>query len=479
MMKRNSNLDRSGTPRAAGVVFRLAVMGLCAALAACGVVPDGAGIIEKEAHNERPPIVTGLHGNLSPEQSAEYLKREGASPTMLDHLALEQAVTQTPLTGSNAIRILVDGEQTFAAMFAAIRAARRSIDLEYFIFEDVKSGNERLSDLLIAKRREGVVVNVMYDSFGSAATPPDFFSRLKKAGINVVQFNPVDPLEVRKFWSPNHRDHRKILVVDGDTAITGGINLSSTYESSGSGRSGAPGSLKDAYWHDTDLEIRGPAVMQLQLLFLDHWKSQKGPALTPGKYMPPPHPSGDDELVRVIGSTAGKDIPHYYVTLLDAIRTAQKRIWLTAAYFVPTDEQLYALIAAKRRGVDVRILAPDQGDSLLSTVMQHAAYPDLLKAGIRVFETHNEVLHSKTVIVDGVWTVIGSSNFDHRSVVFNDEADVVIVGRDTGEQLEKLFEQDCAKATEITRDKWHRRAPLKRLQEQLAPLYLSVVKSDL
>lgn len=472
--------EEGDTGRSRVLLVRAATLALCAGLAACGNVPDGAGIILEKAAVASPPIVTSAGGRaLSLVQSAQILKNAGASAQFIDHLAFEQAIAETPLTDGNSTRVLVDGADTFKAMFQLMRGARRSIDLESFIFEDVSDGRATLGDLLVRKRRQGVTVNVMYDSFGSGSTPPEFFERLKKAHINIVQFNPIDPLEAKKLWSPNHRDHRKILVVDGAVAITGGINMSSTYESGGSGHSGAPKDLKDAYWHDTDLEIRGPAARHLQQLFLDHWASQKGPALPREKFASAPPPSAGHELVRVIGSAAGKDVPHYYVTLLDAVRHAESRIWLTAAYFVPTDEQRYALIAAAKRGVDVRILVPDKGDSALSTLMQHSNYGALLKAGIRIWETHNEVLHSKTVIVDGVWTVVGSSNFDHRSVIFNDEADVVVVGRGTGGELERNFEKDLATAHEVTKRKWSHRAPIKRLREELAPLYLAVMKSNL
>jgi cardiolipin synthase A/B len=459
-------------------LFRVMLLALCAGVTACAGVPDGARIIEQKSATASPAIITGVHGPLSAQRSAEVLKKEGASDALLSHLALEEAVAEIPLTSGNSTRVLVDGKDTFRAMFALIASAKRSINLEYFIFEDVKSDGINLGNLLIKKRRQGVAVNVMYDAFGSGSTPPEFIDRLKKNRIKVVQFNPINPLQAKKRYAPNDRDHRKILVVDGLTAITGGVNLSTTYQTSGSGRSGNPSDTVDTYWHDTDIEIRGPAVAQLQKLFLDHWSKQKGPSLGKLNYFPPQASNGD-ELIRVIGSTADKTIPHYYVTLLSAIRSAQKRIWLTAAYFVPTDEQMYALTAAARRGVDVRLVVPDKSDSMLSTLMQHSHYEDLLESGVHIYETHNEVLHSKTVIVDGLWTVIGSSNFDHRSVVFNDEVDVVIVGRKTGAELERLFQQDCAKARQVTRERWNHRAPLKRLEETVAPLWLMTVKSNL
>lgn len=458
--------------------FPAALLLLCAGVTGCASVPDGSRIIDQKTTTAPPAIVTTARGPMTSGRSAEILTGMGITGALQKHLALEQEVAEIPLTAGNSTRVLVDGEDTFKAMFQAISGAKRSINLEYFIFEDVKSANVRLGDLLIKKRRQGVAVNVIYDSFGSATTPPEFFERLKKARIKVVEFNPLNPLQAHKLYSPVDRDHRKILVVDGVTAITGGVNLSETYQSTGSGKSERSADAANTYWHDTDIEIRGPAVAQLQTLFFDHWAKQKGPPLGKKNYFLV-HPPGGTELIRVIGSTASKTIPHYYVTLLSAMRAAQQRIWLTAAYFVPTDEQMDALVRAAQRGVDVRILVPDKSDSNMSTLMQHSHYHRLLEAGAMIFETHDVVLHSKTVIVDGLWTVIGSSNFDHRSVVFNDEVDVVIVGSKTGGELERLFEADCAKATQVTRKKWSHRAPFKRLKETIAPLWLMTIKSNL
>ncbi len=458
--------------------FHVALAVLCASLTACGNVPNGQRIIDREAAMATPAFITNAHSAFNPEKSAALFRKAGVPDYLMHHLAVEQAINQEPLIDGNSTRLLVDGDETFNAIFNAIKGAHSSINMEFFIFEDVKNGNESLSDLLIRKRRQGVAVNVIYDSFGSGATPPEFFNRLKKAGVKLVQYNPVAPFEVKRKYAPNHRDHRKIIVVDGVIAFTGGINLSRTYESSWSGRSGPPRDLGNDYWRDTDIEIKGPAVAVMQHLFLDHWKGQKGPEPDKKNYFPPLHDEGN-ELIRVIGSHPGHDTQHYYATLLSALQSARARIWLTAAYFVPTDEQADALLAAAHRGVDVRILVPARSDSQLSLVMQHADFEDLLKAGVKIFETHDEVLHSKSVVIDGVWSVIGSSNFDHRSVVFNDEADVVVVGRKTGAELESLFVRDCAQAKEVTWHDWKHRNVMERTKELLATMWLSVFKSDL
>lgn len=448
-------------------------------LAACAAVPDADRIIENKAATATPPKVVGATGPLSAEQSAEILKDIGATDALRRHLAIEQNVAGTPLVTGNSVRVLQDGEDTFRAMFAAIRNARHSVNMEYYIFEDVESDGETLSSLLVRKRREGVAVNLMYDSFGSASTPAEFFDKLKQAGVQVVAFNPVVPLPAK--GSPLERDHRKILVTDGSLAIIGGINLSKTYLSSGSGSSGPsrdPKGAQDAFWHDTAVELCGPVAAQAQRFFLDAWKQQKGPALDEKTLLRVAPPAGQ-EVVRIIASPSKNDVPRYYVTLLSAIRTATKNIWLTNAYFVPTEQQMDDLKAAARRGVDVRILLPDISDSKTALILQRSRYGELLKAGVKIYEARNQVLHSKTVVIDGVWSVIGSSNFDHRSVVFNAEVDAVIIGEETGREMERIFEKDMNAASEVTLQKWKKRPIFRKLKETVVPLWLAGLKSNL
>jgi cardiolipin synthase len=170
-------------------------------------------------------------------------------------------------------------------------------------------------------------------------------------------------------------------------------------------------------------------------------------------------------VARVLGSTPDKEIPRYYVTLLSAIRNAEKSIRLSAAYFVPTAQEMEDLTAAARRGVDVRLLLPDKSDSPLSIAVAHSHYSDLLRAGVKIYETHKLVLHSKTVVVDGVWSAIGSSNFDHRSVIFNDEVDVVVLGSETANELESQFADDQGRASAIDLTAWENRGLPEKMKE--------------
>jgi cardiolipin synthase len=428
--------------------------------------------IDRAGQAEKPELV-GSHGPLTQKQSKAILDRlakTSKDASLLErHLAIEQAVAESPLVAGNRTRMLRDGAVTFREMFQAIQSAKVEINLEYYTFEDVEIDGAHLGDLLLAKHQQGVAINVIYDSYGSVATPPAFFKRLKDGGVNLVEFNPVNPLDARSGYALNDRDHRKILVVDGALAIVGGINLSASYEAPSIAKSGNPdGPVLP--WRDNDAEIEGPAAAQLQALFAAHWAAQKGPAFQ-GPVELPLGPAKGSEVVRIIGSTPDHSVPRYYVTVLSAISNAEKSVFINAAYFVPTHQEMEDLEEAAKRGVDVRLLLPAISDSDLSMSVGHSRYSDLLEAGVKIYEMPNVILHSKLVTVDGVWSVIGSSNFDHRSILFNDEVDAVIVGSDTADQLQTMFAEDQAKSTSITLEAWRNRPFGEKAHEMLDRLW--------
>lgn len=451
---------------------------ICATLGGCASVPDyddqRAGPASTAAAS---PNIVGARGPLTDRQSKALLARidtQSGDPGVLQrHLAIEQAVAESPLLAGNRTHLLRDGPATFQAMFAAIQGAKQQIDLEYFIVEDIESDGVRLGDLLVAKRQAGVAVNLIYDSYGSKGTPASFFQRLAQAGVKIVEYNPINPLDSRNGYALNARDHRKILVVDGALAVVGGVNLSSTYESNPSSKGPSPGAPA-LHWRDTDLQISGPAAAALQTLFLDHWRAQNGPAMDKVILSPVTQAVGDS-VVRIIGSTPNHQIPRYYVTLLSSIRNAEKRIYLSAAYFVPTHQEMEDLIHAARRGIDVRLLLGDQSDSELALTVARSRYSDLLKAGVKIYETHGVMLHSKTIVIDGVWSVVGSSNFDPRSVLFNDEIDVVVLGSETAQELEAMFADDLRGATQIDPATWDKRPVLEQLDGVFWRLWQSML----
>ncbi len=438
-------------------------------LAACATVPEYDPTMGRTATVAKPEII-GTAGPLPAAESRALLLRlgggePGVGGMLWRHLTIEQAVAETPLIAGNRIQLLRDGPASFQAIFAAIHAARQRIDLEYFIFEDVEFNGEKLGDLLTAKRREGVTVNIIIDSFGTSATPAAFLERLRAAGVTIVAFNPLNPLAAGTNFAPNHRDHRKILLADGRLAIIGGVNLSADYQSHPSRGSSTPPATPKLPWRDTDLRIEGPAVAQVQALFDKHWHDQNGPPLPQAK---PPAAEAGHEVMRIIGSTPDHAIPRYYVAMLSAIRMAERSISITAAYFVPTRQAREDLAEAARRGVAVRLLLPDASDSPRAIDVAHSTYAELLDAGVKIHETHGIVLHAKTVVIDGVWSMVGSSNFDQRSVLFNDEVDAVVLGTETAIALERMFDDDLRGAHAINAAEWSRRPLPQKLREQLS-----------
>jgi cardiolipin synthase A/B len=428
------------------------------ALGACAHVPviDESRLMQ-EATGAGKITVFDARGPLSARQSRALLAqvaRQAPNAGALErHLSAEQIVAESPLFAGNSVRILRDGSGTFPVMFDAIAGARRTLDLEYYIFEDVQSGGRRLSDLLVDRSRAGVRVRIIYDAFGSIDTPPAFFDRLRAAGVQLVKYNPINPLKAAGHYSPNMRDHRKILVADDAVAIMGGINLSSEESAATIGgfeaERAAKTQAKRPVWHDIDVEIRGPVVPEVARLFSEHWREQGGPA--PAEEASPPGlpQRAGRQIVRVIGSSPERLTTRYYATVLTAMRTADSSVWLTAAYFVPTHQELRALEAAGRRGVDVRVLLPSHSDIKFIIPVQRSYYPGLLRAGVKLFERNDGIVHSKTMVVDDVWSLVGSSNFDQRSVLFNDEVDAVILGKSTADQLRAQLEDDMRHATRV------------------------------
>src|SRR5665213_1821059 len=444
---------------------------IACALGACTHVPT----ISAPAASQVPGHVrvTGARGPLSQRETDALLKRLAAQApdagALERHMAIEQAVAGAPLYSGNRVTILRDGDNVFGATFAAIHAAQHYLYLEYYTLEEIEHDGEQLSDVLIAKQQAGVQIDVIYDSVGSISTPGAFFDRLTAAGIQVQRFNPIVPLT--RHFSINNRDHRKLLLADGRVAIIGVVNLSTDYLSNAFSSGSEPKSGPKEPWHDTDLQIAGPAVGELKQLFDQHWQQQGGAATALAAANEDRTAQGD-QVVRILGSRAGDDLaPRYYATLLSAIRSAGTRIEVTAAYFAPTHQEQRALIHAARRGVQVRLLLPSHSDSFPALAVQRSHYAALLRGGVKIFESDDGILHSKTVVMDGVWSFVGSSNFDHRSVLFNDEVDAVVIGNQTGDQMQQFFEQDLQHAKPIDQENWSRRPVSERLRERFWRLW--------
>ena len=345
-----------------------------------------------------------------------------------------------PLVAGNRVTLLVDGPQTLKAIRAAIESARHHVHLETYIFADDEIGRA-LRELLIRRRQEGIEVRVLYDAIGSVTTPAAFFEPMQQAGVEVLQFQPLNPTRTLP-WKINNRDHRKIVVVDGRVAFTGGINISGAYASASTSRPG-PEAGQDEAWRDTHVQMEGPVAAQFQKLFLQTWE-RAGGKLDAGSahYFPPLAPSGA-ELVAAVATNGGdSDETTIYNTYAAAIGHASRRLWMTQAYFAPDPALRRALIAAAVRGVDVRVIVPSFSDSSLIFYASRKDYDELLEGGVRIYEQRYAMLHAKTMVIDTALSMVGSANFDIRSFLHNNEVNAVIVGSEFAERMEALFDRD-------------------------------------
>ena len=399
----------------------------------------------------------------------ERLKRSVDPTDIVErYTAVVESVTESPLTKGNKVTLLADGQATYAAMFKAIQNAKDHINLETFILEDDEIGR-KFTDLLLRKQAEGVQVNIIYDSVGSIKTPESFFKRLRDRGIQVVEFNPLNPLKDHGERFLTHPDHRKILVVDGKVAILGGINISKVYSGRLSGRKKVKG--EPLPWRDTDVKIEGPAVTEAQKLFLETWLKQKGPKLDEHNYLPAQKEYGK-ALVRVVGSTPGQSNRITFVVYVSAITFAENSIHLTNAYFIPDDQILDAFTDAAKRGVDVKIILPSTSDSSLALNAARYNYSELLKAGVKIYERRNAILHAKTAVIDGVWSTVGSTNLDYWSLLSDDEVNAVVLSREFAVEMESMFARDLAESDQIQWDKWKKRPLLQKIKEAFAHLFV-------
>ncbi len=437
----------------------------------CATLPRVSEKIDAAPTAQKTRQIVSSKGLLSPEKSKAIMERLKQSVNPMDILerytAVVESVTESPLTKGNKVTLLIDGPATYAAMFEVIRGAKDHINLETFILEDDEIG-KKFTDLLLRKQAEGVQVNIIYDSMGSFTTSESFFKRLRDGGIHVVEFNPVSPLKGHLKWLMINPDHRKILIVDGKVAISGGINISKVYSGRLSGRKKVKGDPLS--WRDTDVQVEGPAVAEFQKLFLDTWSKQEGPKLSEQDYYPKMKEDGN-ALVRVVGSTPGSDNRITFIMYVVAITFAEHSIHLTNAYFVPDKQILNAFADAARRGVDVKIILPSTTDSSLVLNAARHNYSKLLKAGVKIYERRNVVLHAKTAVIDGVWSTVGSTNLDYWSLLSDDEVNAVVLSREFAVEMERTFAGDLAQSDQIQWDKWGKRPLLQKIKESFMHLF--------
>ncbi len=398
------------------------------------------------------------------------LDRPGPAPAPGRANSLVRGLCE-PMVAGNRVELLQDGPRTYEAMFEAIDNARHHVNLESYIFEAEGPGEE-FARRLAARAQAGVKVNVLYDSFGSIGTPSSYFDGLRAQGISVCEYNPLRRLGNLLSRALHLRDHRKLMVVDGRIGFIGGVNISTVYSSGSSplaslhDRHAGAGVHKPG-WRDTHVRVEGPIVAQLQRLFMRHWTKHSDVALHGAGYFPPLAPAGT-QSVALAACDAGRRRNPFYRALLSAINASRHRIYLTTAYLVPTRRLMRAITNAARRGVEVHLLVPGVSDFWAPIAAGRSHYGRLLRAGVRVHERHDTLLHAKTCVIDGLWTTVGSSNLDWRSFLHNAEANLIVLDAGLAREMERVYLDDLARAQEIDRAAWVHRGWRQRLMEIVA-----------
>jgi len=365
------------------------------------------------------------------------------------------ALTGAPLSEGNRVTVLKNGVQIFPAMLSAIRSAKRTINLEFYIYWDGAIGRQ-FAEALAERARAGVHVKVILDAVGSAAMSQSLIDFMARNGIDLEWYHPIRWYTLSR---ANHRTHRKLLIVDGEIGFSGGVGIADTW-------------LGDAdskdHWRETVARVEGPVVTQMQFAFMDNWVKSRGELLTGLDYFPE-LPRRGGHLTQVIKSSPSEGSSTAKLLYIISIVSATRSIYINSAYFVPDRDTTRALEGAVRRGVDVRVIVPGEyADVPIARQASRLQYEFLLRRGIRIFEYQPTMMHAKTMVVDAMWTSIGSSNFDDRSFRLNDEVNVNVYDEGIAAQMQQIFFDDIAQSVEITPRKWLRRPMFDRLKESMA-----------
>jgi cardiolipin synthase len=377
--------------------------------------------------------------------------------------ATMEAHTGSPIVGGNRIAVLLNGDQIFPAKLAAIRGARESITYAEYFYADGGPARE-IAEALAERCRAGVAAHILLDGFGTLSMPRDYVRLMKDAGCHVATFRPLG--RWISIGRHNKRNHRRVLVIDGRVAITGGSGVSDKW--TGNGR-------VDGHWRDTDVRIEGPAVHNVQSAFLENWREATGELLGGEQYFAESRRGVGDARAQVIKSSPAGGSYAMHTMYLLAIASAQRSVYLTNPYFLPDDPMEDALLAAAARGVRVVALTPGKIDHNIVRSASRRGFGRLLKGGIEIHEYQAALLHAKTMVVDGVWATIGSTNFDNRSFAVNDELNVVLYDRSVVERLATAFEADLGHARRVTYEAWQNRG----LRAKILEIFVLPIESQL
>jgi cardiolipin synthase len=381
-------------------------------------------------------------------------------PTLAAH-------TDAPIVGGNSVTLLFNGDQTFPAMLEAIRSARQTITYAQYLYQDGAIAHD-VAAALAERCRSGIRVHLLIDSHGGGNIPKEIPELWSKAGCRLEWFRRIKLFQFITPWELfryNYRNHRRILVVDGRIGFTGGHGVSDAW--TGDGRT-------EDHWRDTDVRVEGPAVQQLQAAFVESWRETTGNVLGGENYFPRLERTGDVYTQVVKSSPFGGSFESYMLFLI-SITSAQRTIHISNPYFLPDERMQTALLEAVKRGVRVVALTPGKIDHKLVYWASRSGFEPLLLGGIEIYEYQPALMHAKTMVVDGVWATVGSTNLDNRSFALNKEINLVIYDAGLAGQLDKVFEEDLKHSKKLTYEDWRSRA----LSEKILELFTIPIREQL
>ena len=371
-----------------------------------------------------------------------------------------EAYASAPGSRRNTVQVLLNGDEIFPAQLAAIRSATQTITYaQYFYAEGPIS--EEIAEAIAERCRAGVRAHVLLDGFGTLYMPARYLNTMTSAGCEVATFRPLSPFSLFAllgYGKSNHRNHRRILVVDCEVGFTGGSGVSPKWM--GNGR-------LEGHWRDTDVRVEGMVVSSLQGAFAENWLESTGNVLGGDPYFPRQPRTGTIAAQVVRSSPSGGSFAMYTAFLL-AMSSARQSIYITNPYFLPDSRMVRALMEARARGVRIVVLLPGAIDNNLVRHASRARFGELLAAGVEIYEYQAGLLHAKTMVIDGIWATVGSANLDSRSFSLNDELNLVVYSRDVAGQLEKVFADDLTYSRKVDYEQWRNRSPFHRLLELLS-----------
>lgn len=367
---------------------------------------------------------------------------------------------KSPLTRFNKVKLLLNGEEKFPELITCLENAKHHIHLEYYIYEQDEIGNA-IIELLIKKAKEGVEVRFIYDDFGSPSIKKNIEKRMQQAGIEIYPFSKIHFYLLAN--RINYRNHRKIVIIDGQTAFTGGINVSDKYINN---------KKEKLFWRDTHLRIDGPGVYYLQYLFLSDWNFCCSQNLEANlSYFTKQEMQKEDTYVQIVGSGPDSEQPAVLFSILQAIYLAKDEILITTPYFIPGDNIVDALRIAALSGLSVKLLVPGISDSRMVNAASKANYSDLLAAGVEIYLYEKGFVHAKTLVADGKLSMVGTANMDHRSFDLNFEVNAIVYDVAFAKKIRKIFFDDVKEAKKIDEKIWNKRSFYYKLADRIGRLF--------